>query len=182
MPGSDKGQTLLEATIALAALLIILSATATAVITGVNNSIFVRNQNNANKLAQEGMEFIRKIKTDDYIYFLSLRGNPVGVSSYYCIPNSPSYPPPLTESSTNADSECADINISNTDFDRRATITKMDQDSASSECSFDGSASDLNDVVSHSVLVDVTWSSGKCASGVKCHKSQLKSCFINTLQ
>lgn len=182
---NQHGQTLLEATIALAALLIIISATTTAVITSVNNSIFVKNQNNANKLAQEGMEFMRKVKTDNYIYFISLRGNPVGVPSYYCIPNSPSYPPALTPSSTNADSECADINISNTDFDRRVTITKMKQDNAAYECSFQcsgpGCAAILNDVVSHSVLVEVAWSSGKCASGVKCHKAQVKSCFINNL-
>lgn len=55
----NKGQTMLEAVIALAAILLVLAAVSISVISSLSNSTFIEQQNQANKLAQQGMEYLR---------------------------------------------------------------------------------------------------------------------------
>lgn len=69
------GQTLLEAVVALSALLITIAAVTVVVLTSVNNSTFIRNQNLANKYAQAGMEYIRGMKNVSYNEFKNLYGD-----------------------------------------------------------------------------------------------------------
>lgn len=61
---SESGQTLIEAIVALSALLISLAGISIAVIYAVNNTTFIKNQNLASKYAQQGMEYLKN-KTDN---------------------------------------------------------------------------------------------------------------------
>ncbi len=79
----EKGQTLVEALIALGVAIIIISAIVVAVISSLSNTQFTRNQNQANHFAQEGMEITRGIRNLSWLSFLALS------STYYCLPSSP---------------------------------------------------------------------------------------------
>lgn len=157
---NNRGQTLLEAIIALGAILIVLSATSVAVVTSLNNSSFVKQQNQANKLAQQGMEYVRdRISTDKFADYVGL--SQTVATSTQCL-GELSTPSPFTPG------RCATANIQNT-FKREVTFSSVTQ------C---GSSSSFVDGLE--VIVDVSWASGKCPVGnTFCHKQELKSCFID---
>ena len=58
----QKGQTMIEAIVALVTILLIVTAIAIVIVNGLYNSSYIKNQNEANKLAQQGMEFVRNIQ------------------------------------------------------------------------------------------------------------------------
>ena len=67
----EAGQTIIEATIALASILLTLAAIAIAISTGVSNSQFAKQQTQASKYAQGGMEQLRYLRnTDPTSFFL----------------------------------------------------------------------------------------------------------------
>lgn len=68
---SQKGQTIIEAVIALTTIMLILTAISIVVVSSIYNSQFVRNQNLANKYSQQGMEFIRNMQANDIQQFAS---------------------------------------------------------------------------------------------------------------
>lgn len=185
---SKSGQTLLEAIIALAALLIILTATSTTIITALSNATFSKNQSLANKLAQEGMEYMRNQKLNNYpptitgSGFMDLDQAIGGLLQKYCLNTIQPLPlPPYIAPIPPAPSTC-ELLVSNTSFERFVTVTRVDpgDNSATAECSFLGNPGDLSGIVVHIVTVDVIWESGKCfPSGTRCHKAQVKSCFVN---
>lgn len=59
---TEKGQTLLEVTVAIGLAVVILGALTILTITSLRNSQFAQNQTNATKLAQEGLEEIRSMR------------------------------------------------------------------------------------------------------------------------
>lgn len=65
----QRGQTIIEAVIALTTIMLILTAIAIVVVSGLYNSQFIRNQNLANKYSQQGMEFIRNMQQNDIAQF-----------------------------------------------------------------------------------------------------------------
>lgn len=71
---NEKGQSLVEALVALAAAAVIVSAIAIAVITSVNNSDFSRNQNTATQYAQEGIEILRNLSQTNWANFSTFSG------------------------------------------------------------------------------------------------------------
>src|SRR3989337_4234519 len=75
----NSGQTLVEAIIALTVLVIIITATAVITINSINNSVFLRNQDNANKFAREGIDFLATQKKQDYYNFSLIANGP------YCL-------------------------------------------------------------------------------------------------
>lgn len=75
----EKGQTLLEALVALGAAIVIISSIVIAVISSLSNAQFSKNQNLANHFAGEGMETVRKIRDASWTNFLSY------TSTYYCL-------------------------------------------------------------------------------------------------
>ncbi len=70
----NKGQTLVEATIALASILLTLAAISVAISTSLNNSQFIKNQSQAGKYAQEGMEYVRYLRNTDPASFEARQG------------------------------------------------------------------------------------------------------------
>lgn len=75
----EKGQTLVEALIALGVAIVIISAIVVSVISSLSNAQFTKNQNQANHFAQEGMEIVRGIRNSSWTTFSALS------STYYCL-------------------------------------------------------------------------------------------------
>ncbi len=71
---NQKGQSLVEALVAMTAAVIIVSAIAVAVITSVNNSDFSKNQNLATQYAQEGIEILRNLSQSNWNSFSTYSG------------------------------------------------------------------------------------------------------------
>lgn len=71
---NQKGQTLIEALIALGAAAIIVSAIAIVVITSISNSDFSKNQNLATHFAQQGIDIMRSQSESDWSSFATRSG------------------------------------------------------------------------------------------------------------
>lgn len=69
---SEKGQSLIEVLIALAASVAIVTAIAVTVITSLSNVEFTKNQNLATQYSREGIEIIRQKAKDNWISFSSI--------------------------------------------------------------------------------------------------------------
>jgi Tfp pilus assembly protein PilV len=148
----SRGQTLIEAMIALASILLTLTAISVAIITSVSNSQFIKNQTLASKYAQAGIELMRNYRNTDPPGFDGREG-------VYCLGEG------------NALSETPGACNPQTDpyidgvFKREVEFTK----NALVDC--DGGTR---------VSVSVYWQSGKCdSSNTFCHRSHLVSCFSN---
>ena len=149
---NQKGQSLIEALIALGAAAFIVSAVAMAVITAVNNSDFSKNQNLATQYAQQGMDILRHKSESDWQSFSAYGGN-------YCLSQDSTA---LTPQSV----ECPK-NISNF-FVRQITISQN-----SSGCSGNARVS---------VSVAWTDGKCTSSANVYCHAAVLDSCLANITQ
>lgn len=69
-----RGDTLIEVLIALAIVVVVISAITTLGISSLNNAQYTTSQDQAAKYAQEGMEVVRKIRNDDYGAFANYDG------------------------------------------------------------------------------------------------------------
>ena len=69
MKKKQLGQTLLEALIALATAVVIISAMTVIVLSSLNNAQFSRNQNQATQYAQQGIEFLKNLAQSDWASF-----------------------------------------------------------------------------------------------------------------
>ena len=159
---SESGQTLLEALIALATAVVIISAMTVMVFSSLNNAQFSKNQNQATQYAQQGIEFLKNLAQSDWVTFAAYSGS-------YC----------LSQDSTTLISKldppgCAQSSyIINNLFVREVTIYN-DSDSTNNKCT----------PLQNSVLVTVSvgWADNKCtdSSDVYCHKIPLSSCIYNS--
>lgn len=142
---SEKGQTLIEALIAMGAAAMIIFAIAVVVITSVSNSDFSKNQNLATHYAQQGIDILRNQSESDWTSFLTNAGT-------FCLAEGVTdLGPPVTN--------CNTPNIDNF-FVREVTITQ-----ASASCSnnakvavdvswSDGKCTSASNLYCHSVLLD----------------------------
>ncbi|MBI2621564.1 MAG: hypothetical protein HYW63_02855 [Candidatus Levybacteria bacterium] len=145
---NQNGQALIEALLALAFAVVIITAVVIAVINALSNTNFTKNQNLGTQYAQEGLDLARNMKDSDYDGFKAL-ANPS--PRYYCITDGDFlYIPP--------DQPC----IVGNDFSRHIYI-------------FHGSP--LCEANSSFVSSTVSWTDSKCTDGSNCHKIQLDSCF-----
>ncbi len=149
MKNSQSGQTIIEAVVALMTILLIMTAIAIVIISGLYNSRFIKNQNEANKYAQEGMEFVRSIQTNDIEQFASY-----GLNSTYCLDEANSR---LTTSGCSA----TGVNTG-TSYNRTVVLS-----GGGGKCPGTQAL----------VTVTVSWVSSKCTAGTFCHKSQLVACL-----
>lgn len=147
---NQKGQSLVEALVALAAAAVIVSAIAVAVITSVNNSDFSRNQNLATQYAQEGIEVLRNLSQTDWVNFSTFAGT-------YCLAQD------STTLTTPSGSGCTQ-NVSSY-YIRQVTITPV-----SGNCS--GNTKIL-------VSVSWSDGKCTSSSNPFCHKVVLDSCLAN---
>jgi hypothetical protein len=154
---NGAGQAIVEAVVALATILVILSAITVAVLTSISNSDFIKKQTLAKKYAEQGMEYIRYSRnntpgggltpTPGAFFDFSSGGT-------YCMNKEDQIP--VFETGA-----CGAVNIDNY-FKREMTIHHND-----SQCGGGGSK----------VTIRVSWTSTKCTSDDFCHASELVSCF-----
>lgn len=153
----EKGQTLIEALVALAAAVAVVYAISTAVISALSNAQFSKNQVLATQYAQQGIEIVRQIRDSDWTTFSTYLAD---VTNYYCLDkNSKSLRPQGLGCGLNADNFIREVQIQKNSSDCRPPSPFRTTNAAR-------------------VTVIVKWSDGKCAAGdAYCHKVQLASCL-----
>lgn len=137
--------------VALVTILLIITAISIVVVSGLYNSRFIKNQNEANKYAQQGIEFVRNIQKNDLTTFAAYSQN-----STYCIDS-------VNNVLTTTNCDTTGVNTG-TSYNRTVAFAP-----AGSECL-------TNQEIK--ATVTVKWSSSKCpASNTFCHKSVLTACL-----
>ncbi|HSA84277.1 MAG TPA: hypothetical protein VLF20_05355 [Patescibacteria group bacterium] len=69
-----KGETLIEVLIALSVAVIVITSVSFLSVSSLNNSAFVKDQNQASKYTQEGLEVARSIRNSNYTGFAAYTG------------------------------------------------------------------------------------------------------------
>lgn len=159
---SQRGQSLIEVLIALAAAVAIAAAIAVTVITSLNNVDFTKNQNLATQYSREGLEVVRQLAKNNWTNFTSTYQ-----SVNYCLSEGSS---DLTLMGPSGCSQNVGLQNENYLFKRQIVI---DQNPVS-KC-----------VGTIDVTSIVSWSDNRCLVGnVFCHSVSLESCFadINTIK
>ncbi len=147
----EEGQTIIEAVVALASIMLTLAAITVAITTSVSNSEFIKNQSQASKYAQQGMESIRNLRNTDPTTFETLTG-------ILCLNEDGTFTVDGCQGQVNVDSR----------FRRTAEFTP-DPTCGQNE---------TNSEYGIRVTVSVNWASGKCSEEDRfCHNSELVSCF-----
>ncbi len=146
-----KGQTLIEALVALGVLSILMYTIAIAVLSALSNSQFGKNQSLATQYAEEGIEFMHQLRDTDYTTFTGLTATP------YCLNK-------LTNGynvSKLIPTPCFQPNVDN--FYRTITVTQTGTNCGTNIAQ---------------VRVNVAWNDAKCNAGNSyCHKVELDSCL-----
>jgi type II secretory pathway pseudopilin PulG len=152
----QSGQTIVEAIVALVIILLIITAIAVVIVNGLYNSSFVKNQNEANKYAQQGIETVRNLQQNNLTLFEGYASS-LGA---YCIDESTGmlYTVGCQGDSVNTGRE----------YNRTVLFTPNDP-----KCE---NSNPLTRALK--VTVNVKWSSSKCPdTNTFCHKSQLITCM-----
>lgn len=154
---NQKGQSIVEALIALGAGVIIISGIVVAVINSVGNTNYSKNQNLATSYAQQALEVLNTSAKNDWTAFSNLSGR-------YCLDKDSTalYHP--------SGSICLRAGVPNVDnFVREVSIVQSDGNCPN--CCNGGKR----------VKTTVLWSDGKCtdSSNLYCHKIDLVSCITN---
>jgi len=151
---NQKGQSLIEALIALGAAALIVSAISVAVITAVNSADYSKYENQATHLAQQGIEVLKQSSQANWNAF-----NADSNLATHCLNSSNQF---------SAEFNCpldlsVDPNIS-PNFMRQVDLMR-------------DSGCGANDIYGK---VDVYWNDGRCKSpSYYCHKVELDSCFAD---
>ncbi len=156
----EKGQSLIEVLIALAAATAIVAAIAVTVITSLRNVDYTKNQNLATQYSREGIEVTRQLAKNGWDNFLTYDG-------YYC----------LSQNSTNLTPKvginCGQ-NVGDANPTKRIFFREIDISPSSALCS--GNTK---------VISSVSWSDSKCSTGnIFCHSVVLETCLadINSIK
>lgn len=150
--GSQKGQSLLEVMVALAAASMIIAAVVGAVVSALNNEQYGTSQNQATQYAQEGLDIIRNSSQADWNAFVSQNGE-------YCLNEDSTVPAAKT---TESCPESAGHSIREIRIDYHL-------------CGITPYPADPFNVQVTSVVM---WSDGKCpGNNLYCHQVKLVSCF-----
>ena len=158
---TEKGQTLIEALVALGAAVIVLSAITVAVVSALNNVQYTKNQDLATQYGQQGIEIMRQISESNWGSFSLYNAD------RYCLAQG-DVTPCLLGSSTGSCSLSSSISCGQNYgiFVREVDIVRGPQSSC-----FNGSVG---------ITVIVSWSDSKCGSNSPyCHNVKLNSCLSN---
>jgi len=154
----NTGQSLIEILLALATIVVIITAIAFSIISSLKNNEYSRDQNLATTYAQQGLELIRTQRNNDYATFKSLSGT-------YCLAST------CTTLSSQVGNACGpagalgcgqNIGI----FERLAVV-----EPSSSSCKG----------VATKVELSALWTDSQCNTSVNvfCHHVDLVSCLTN---
>jgi hypothetical protein len=166
---NEKGQSLVEALIALGVAAIVVSAMAVAAITAVNNSDFSKYQNLATNYAQQGMEIVRQKSQSNWTAFYGFVGQSPNISTYCLDQGSTTFISRPTGCGQN-------INDQNNKplFVRQVMLTQLAYIAHPTPNVVDPACNG-----SVQATINVSWTDGKCLKGVFCHKVVLDSCFTD---
>lgn len=170
----QKGQSLIEALIALGAVSLIVSAIAIAVISSVNNSEATKYQNLATTYAQQGLEIISGQSKSDWVTFHALGGtaSPYSPKTYCFDQGKLSISASDVRSCTIPNINIDVNNPASKFFIRKVSITKDDPVCAGKT---------VSPILGDHVLISVLWTDGKCSAGTYCHKVDVNSCYANII-
>lgn len=158
MKNNEKGQSLVEAIIAMTAAILVVSSIVAAVVASLNNAQFSKYQNLATQYAQEGIEVVKQKSVANWSTFYSM------VDINYCLPEGSSV--------LNTDIPCLpnvyQVGTPPTFIFKRSI--KLERDSI--DCSSVGAK----------VTSTVAWSDSKCTSGgdIYCHSVVLRTCILKS--
>ncbi|HRN96585.1 MAG TPA: hypothetical protein PLD54_04015, partial [Candidatus Levybacteria bacterium] len=154
----QSGAALLEAIIALSAVVVAVAGIAVVITASVSNSQFVQDQNMANKYAQEGMEYLKSEKEKlGYDQF---------IGTYYGVGGSKCFNEDFQRSPDVGD--CKNERVGNNKFVRKITVS----DSVQCAGVLDG----------YLAKITVNWQSSKCnvLANTFCHSAELATCITQT--
>ena len=152
-----RGQSLIEITVALGALAILLTVSATAITSALNNSQEAKFRNQASIYAQQGAEVLRQMRDSSWTSFDSLSGT-------YCMADTCTQ----LASSGNCGRKTGACGQNIGNYNREVTILRNDP-----QCSNAG-----NNATRVSVIV--SWTDSKCTSGTTfCRQVKIETCFSN---
>jgi Tfp pilus assembly protein PilV len=163
---NQKGQSLVEAVIALGVVTIIVSAMAIAVVSAVSSSDYSKYENQATHSAQQGIEILRQESQSDWAGFIKPLDQGGLYQGGHCLadpdPDTNKFTP---EQLANCDLQTSMPNVK-PNFIRQFSVTK-DINTACGGDSYYGQ-------------VAVYWNDGKCQNNdLYCHKVQLDTCLGN---
>lgn len=170
----EKGQSLIEVLIGLAAAVVIVGAITVATISALNNAVYSKNQNLATEYAQQGMETVRNLRDREYSLFNELNGE-------YCLANTCDK---IDPTSNNAQDPCGPKSIicqQNVGGENAGIFVR--QVSVDPNSSYCRESTGQTTQAIH-VTVTVSWFDAKCgSSSVFCHTISLSSCLstFNTI-
>ncbi|MCL4353495.1 hypothetical protein M1615_03475 [Patescibacteria group bacterium] len=169
----EKGQTIIEALVALGASVAIIAVVVIAVTSSLNNTLYNKNQNLATQYAQQGMEIVRQIRDNNWAALKDLGGNP----AKYCLDAGQKTLQHPSDDKDLSSSGCAKQSqgLNPTPSNLPPFAREVDINSSSADCQTTGLR----------VTVIVSWTDGKCPtspySDVYCHKVALSSCFSDVV-
>lgn len=149
-----RGIILMEAIIALAVIVIVMTALVTALVSALNSSTFSNEQTVATAYAQEGLDYARALKNSDFSSFEGL------ISTEHC----------FGANTTQIPGSCSLIDGK---YERKIYVNSNGDDGRNgitNACEQDGSIF---------VASIVYWNDSKCSGSTKCHEVVLSSCFVN---
>lgn len=156
----QTGAALLEAIVALSAVVVAVAGISVVITASVSNAQFIQDQNRANKYAQEGIEYLRSYKERSYSDFI----NDFSFLDSRCLDKN------FRTDTAGTDPNCTNSRIGddgNEKFVRKVTVA------SNTNCT-----SDTSDPA-YEVTVSVEWQSSKCDVDVDpfCHSSEVRTCF-----
>lgn len=158
----EKGALLLEAVIALTILVIVLAALSVVVIVAVSNSTFIKNQNIANKYAQQAIELIRYQRDNNFSAFQGYKA----ASGLYCMGDN------------NVIVSAAGVGVCTVNL-AGSFIREIEFDNTSPDCAITPPSGP--GFIQLKATVTVRWSGSKCSTATiqsrYCHQARLVSCF-----
>ncbi len=151
----QRGQSAVEALLALALLGAVITAITVAVTTSLSNTQYSRNQHIATNYAKEGTEVLRLLRDSDYQTFATLNGE-------YCLAKN------STQLEFPAQTRCNDRPNIDTVYIRKVRVQQ-------NAC---GASSNLAEIT-----VTVTWKSPRCrdSSNPFCHSAEVVSCLSDVI-
>jgi Tfp pilus assembly protein PilV len=157
---NNKGQSILEAVVALSVAVVIVSAITVAIITSVNNADYSKNQNLATQYAQQGIEILRQLSESNWGVFSAYSGT-------YCLAQGASLP--SAPGATGCGQNINDAN-NNPFFVRQVQIVQIPASQTTANCTG-----------SYDVTVSVSWTDSKCQNALNlyCHQVSLDTCLAN---
>ena len=156
----QKGQLLIEAILALAIVVIIVTGIVIALVYSINNSTLSKDQNIATGYAQEGLDIIRNMKDSDYNTFSGLNGT-------YCLPEGITAIDPSADPSE----EVTDCALIANRFKRQIYINPNGEDTRPDP------TTQVCNAGRFFVASIILWSEKRCENQDTCGKVELNSCF-----